>query len=254
MPDRSLRYLAELTSATSLEALWAMHVAKMADYGFDRLIYGFTNFRVNRKLGDPEDFIVLSNHCPDYLERFFGERMFLHGPMIHWALENDGACSWGHIAEKLQKKTLTDQELAVLEFNQSFGVTAGYTISFKSVSQRAKGAIGLTGPAGTSQAALDAIWAEHGAALQLMNNVLHLKILTLPYENPKRALTRRQREVLEWVSDGKTVQDIATLIGRTPATVEKHLRLAREALAVETTAQAVLKASLQRQMFIVENS
>ena len=31
--------------------------------------------------------------------------------------------------------------------------------------------------------------------------------------------------------------------------VEKHLRLAREALDVETTAQAVLKASLQRQIF-----
>jgi LuxR family transcriptional regulator len=38
----------------------------------------------------------------------------------------------------------------------------------------------------------------------------------------------------------------------TPATVEKHLRLAREALAVETTAQAVLKATMQNQMFVIE--
>ncbi|MFO7771946.1 MAG: LuxR family transcriptional regulator, partial [Roseovarius gahaiensis] len=34
-------------------------------------------------------------------------------------------------------------------------------------------------------------------------------------------------------------------------TVEKHLRLARQALGVETTAQAVLKAALQNQMFVV---
>jgi LuxR family transcriptional regulator len=57
---------------------------------------------------------------------------------------------------------------------------------------------------------------------------------------------------LEWVGDGKTTQDIAVLMGLTSATVEKHLRLARESLAVETTAQAVLKASFQNQMFVLE--
>ena len=45
---------------------------------------------------------------------------------------------------------------------------------------------------------------------------------------------------------------IAILMGLTTATVEKHLRLAREALSVETTAQAVLKAALHNQMFIME--
>ena len=55
-----------------------------------------------------------------------------------------------------------------------------------------------------------------------------------------------------WVGDGKTTQDIALLMGLTPATVEKHLRLARDNLNVETTAQAVLKAALQNQMFVIE--
>ena len=44
----------------------------------------------------------------------------------------------------------------------------------------------------------------------------------------------------------------AVLMGLTPATIEKHLRLAREALSVETTAQAVLKASFQNQMFVLD--
>ena len=58
--------------------------------------------------------------------------------------------------------------------------------------------------------------------------------------------------MLEWVGDGKTTQDIAILLGLTAATVEKHLRLAREALDVETTAQAVLKAAFYNQMFVIE--
>jgi DNA-binding CsgD family transcriptional regulator len=97
------------------------------------------------------------------------------------------------------------------------------------------------------------MWEEHGEDIILMNNVVHLKILTLPYDPPNRGLTRRQREALEWVGDGKTTQDIALLMGLTPATVEKHLRLARETLSVETSAQAVLKAALQNQMYVFEN-
>jgi len=65
-------------------------------------------------------------------------------------------------------------------------------------------------------------------------------------------LTKRQREVLQWVGDGKTTQDIAILLDLTSATIEKHLRLAREALDVETTAQAVLKAAFLNQMFVIE--
>ena len=56
--------------------------------------------------------------------------------------------------------------------------------------------------------------------------------------------------------DGGGVEDAfgmgERLMGLTPATVEKHLRLAREALDVETTAQAVLKAAFYNQMFTVD--
>ena len=80
---------------------------------------------------------------------------------------------------------------------------------------------------------------------------MHLKLLTLPYSGA-RPLTRRQIEVLQWVGDGKTNDDIAILMGLTVGTVEKHLRLARDALNVETTAQAVLKASFFNQMFLLD--
>ena len=103
-----------------------------------------------------------------------------------------------------------------------------------------------------TQSEVDALWAKHGKDIQLMNEIAHLKILTLPYSTPGRNLTSRQREALEWVGDGKTMQDIALLMGLTAATVEKHLRLARESLSVETTAQAVLKAAFANQMFVLD--
>ncbi|MEM8728589.1 MAG: LuxR family transcriptional regulator [Pseudomonadota bacterium] len=245
-------YLISLTNARSLEELWSAHTQKMEDYGFDRLIYGFTRYRTETSLGDPEDFIILTNHSPDYVRGFMDEGRYFHAPMTRWALSNEGACSWRVIQNMVSAHAMSKAEMKVHDFNTRFGVTAGYTISFKSVSVRSKGAISLAARQGLTQDEVDEIWAEHGEDITLINSIAHLKILTLPYSTPTRSLTKRQREALEWVGDGKTTQDIALLMGLTSATVEKHLRLAREALSVETTAQAVLKAALHNQMFVLE--
>ena len=245
-------YLKRLLNAQEIETLWDMHTRRMADYGFDRLIYGYTRYRTATSLGDPEDFVLLTNHAPDYTDTFLGDGLFHHAPMVRWALEHDGACSWSVMQDMISSGTLSDEERKVVAFNRSHGVVAGYSISFKSMSPRSKGAIALTARADLSQADVDATWAEHGDDITVLNNITHLRILSLPYVSPGRSLTKRQREVLEWVGDGKTVQDIAILLELTPATIEKHLRLAREALCVETTAQAVLKAAFQNQMFVLD--
>ncbi|APZ54703.1 LuxR family transcriptional regulator [Salipiger abyssi] len=251
--SRDIRaYLTEMTNAAIVEELWAMHAERMAGYGFDRLLYGFTRYRTPNSLGDPNDFVLLTNHSADYTDVFVGEGLYHHAPMVRWALEHEGACSWRVLGEMMAQGNLTEAERRVIEFNLGKGVCAGYSISFRSVSSRAKGAIALTAKPGMSQEAVDAMWEEHGADIVLMNNLLHLKILTLPYVPPNQTLTKRQREALEWVGDGKTMQDIAAIMGLTQATIEKHLRLAREALNVETTAQAVAKAAFQNQMFVID--
>ena len=245
------KYLAAVTNAQSVEELWSLHCHRMALYGFDRLIYGFTRYRSGSSLGDPQDWVVLSNHDPAYLKGFIDEGMYADAPMLKWALEHDGASSWNINVQAAMRGELSDRELRVLEFNRRLGVTAGYTVSFRSLSPRSKGAMALTSPSGVTQDEVDAIWAEHGDDILVCNNVAHLKILTLPHAN-RRQLTKRQREVLEWVGDGKTAQDIALIMGLTPATVEKHLRLARIAFDVETTAQAVMKAAFSNQMFVLD--
>lgn len=243
-------YLDAVIEAQTMEQVWQIHIDAMAAYGFDRLIYGFTRFRTANSFGAPEDLLVLTNHDSSYTDRFIGDNMYFHAPMVKWASENVGACSWGWIEQS--RATLTPSERRVVEFNRAKGVTAGYSVSFNNSSRRSKGAIALTGAKGVPQAELDSMWAEKGREIVQMNNVAHLKIIDLPFTHTKRSLTKRQREALEWVGDGKTTQDIATIMGLTAATIEKHLRLAREALDVDTTAQAVLKASFQNQIFVIE--
>jgi len=244
-------YLSAATNARSDQELWKLHTERMSHFGFDRLLYGYTRYRTETSLGDPEDMVLLSNHSSEYMQTFMSEGYYQHGPMIRWALENSGPCSWRWMEDLARSDMLTDAEKTVVAFNQSMSVTAGYTVSFRSVSRRTKGAIALTAKPGMSQDEVEEIWEEHGEELTVINNIMHLKLHTLPYSGV-RPLTKRQREVLQWVGDGKTTQDIAILLELTPATVEKHLRLARETLDVDTTAQAVLKAAFYNQMFVLD--
>ena len=246
-----IQHLDEITKATTVERVWALHTAKMATYGFDRLLYGYTQFMGATSLGDPEDWFILSTQTPEYLDTFVGEGLYFSAPMLRWAVENTGACSWRMMHDRAAEETLSPSERKVLEFNISMDVVAGYTISFSSASSRSRGAIALTAACGMSQDDVDEVWARDGREIQLLNDVMHLKVQSLPHSG-ERNLTRRQREVLQWVGDGKSIQDIAYLLGLTPATVEKHLRLAREALGVDTTPQAVLKAAMHNQLFIAE--
>ena len=225
----------------------------MASYGFMRLTYCYVTEDAhvrNADLGDPRDWVLLNNLQSGYLREFIDTGSYQDGPMVRWALQNTGALSWGEMAKQLAKRQPCARLAKTMAINRKYNITAGYTISFLALSARTKGSIALMGDETTSQEELDDIWAANGHEILELNNIMHIKLLSLPHTSARR-LTKRQREVLHWISEGKTLQDAAVLMDISPATIEKHLRLAREALGVDTTAQAVLKASFQNQIFQV---
>jgi LuxR family transcriptional regulator, quorum-sensing system regulator SdiA len=244
-----LDYLDSLARAVTLEDAWDLHCRTMARFGFDRLIYGYTRFVTGESLGAFDDAVFLTNHDPLYFDRFVRDKRFLKAPMVRWARDNVGACSWGTLWADVE--TLSDDEREIIAFNRAMNVTAGYSISFSDPNPRSFGLIALAAEVGLTQDAIDSVWNLHGRKIEAMNHMLHLKVSSLPQRSSRAGLSRRQREVLEWVGDGKSNQDIATILGVSVPTVEKHLRLAREKLGVETTAQAILKAASQNQIYVI---
>ena len=91
--------LLEITKATAIEDVWSIYTGLMAGYGFDRIIYGRTRFRNGTNLGDPEEFLVLSNHDPEYIEYFIDEERYLDSPMFRWSYDNVGCASWSAVAK-----------------------------------------------------------------------------------------------------------------------------------------------------------
>ena len=239
-----LAYLARLLEARSVEQAWALHTEQMARHGFDRVIYSFASLP-----GDVDvlaDTLILSNHPRSFLDPFLAEGWWRQPLFLTHADKTGMAAVPWRVTPGM---AVSLHNLRALAFRASHGVVAGYTLSFRAVTPQGRAGTGLCARAGLDQDAVDRIWARHGPTVKLMNTAFHLRVTALPIRLPGRRLTRRQREVLAWMGDGKSVRDVAVLTGLRPGTVEKHLALARAALGVQTTAQAVLKAAMLNQLF-----
>lgn len=247
-PVGVLEDIESLIGAETLDAAWDCHVTAMARYGFDRLIYGMSHGASGTELGRLDDMLILSNHSAAYLDRFLGGGLFRDAPMLDWARTNVGVALWS--AFPTAGGTASLRERRVLAFNRSKGVVAGATISFGATAPAGRALMSLAARPGLGQSEVDRTWQRDGREIALLNRVAHLTFAALPRARHARKLTPRQREVLRLAGRGLTAAETAAALGVRPVTVEKHLRLARESLGARTTAQAVLKAAIQSQIYL----
>ncbi len=249
-PSSGFTHIDNVLKCTSIQGVWALHIAKMKEFGFDSLLYGSTRFRTDDLFGDLQDSLILTNRSADFFDAYVTSGLFKHAPTASWASSGAGTYSWRDIWDRFNNGELSEKERMAQEINIKFGILYGYSISFSGVDVRSKCLIGLCARNGLSQDNVDALWQKNGHEIVTFNNVMHLKLSNLPHTGQRRSLTTRQRQVLEMIADGKTTREIAVLLDLKPVTVEKHLKLAREVFGVETTAQAVQKAALLNLLFL----
>jgi len=241
--------LARLAESKTVPEVWEQATTYFSALGFQRCNYGFTRFHGPRTAGDPDDALFLTTCDAAYAQSYFNNGFYARTPAFRWAQANTGACTWTWVRDAYQAGKLSPEEAETVRKNAGMGIVAGITVSFPETSARARGALGLIADPGRTAEEVDAQFSGKSNELLAVAHMMHLRIIQLPLPGHRRALTDRQREALEWVADGKTTQDVALLMGVSAAMVEKHLRLARESLVVDTTTQAVAKAALMNLIF-----
>lgn len=249
-PDDIVSYLDAILRAADIETVWALLRSFIESYGFNGIIYGYSPNSRGAIPGSREDFLLLSTLDRGFMTTLVDNGYYRESITVNWALNNPGVASWSMTSEDAQMDGFVSSNEA-LNFFATFGMQAGCTIGFPTASTRGRAVMALIAAPGLTQADVDAGLVHFSDALFVVATVAHRAMIALPYLGSKRALTPRQREVLEWVAEGKTVADIARILDLAQPTIEKHLRLARETLGVETTAHAVIKAAFLNQMFIL---
>ncbi|MEM1064579.1 MAG: LuxR family transcriptional regulator [Pseudomonadota bacterium] len=242
-------YIEKLLAADTVDEVWDQHLARMGTYGFDRVLYGLSFELGETPRGGFDDLYLLTNLPRQFTASFIGDGLYRDTPLARWAARETGALAWPQAMPPGPGEGRRGRALA--DLMRRHGLSAGYAISFGVTPPCGRSLGLLIARRGLSQSEVDAVWQEHGRVITLMNRAAHLKIAALPRAGAHR-LTPRQREVLQLVGSGHTMPEIARRLKLQVVTVEKHLRLARELLGAETSAEAVLKAAVTHHIYVPE--
>lgn len=245
VPESGYDFITRAAQLHDVVDLWQLLCPQMESYGFDRLLYGVSRLQANGP-ADPNGWTVIGSLDDSYRRRLFEDGLLRGARMANWILSHSGTLLWSRYDDLPPGDPAV--ELRLTELRRLHDIRAGAIVSFPQMPCGTRGALSLTARPDLEQAYVDQLWADIGDEIEAQLQYFHLRFLSLPF-GPYR-LTERQRQVLELVAQGHTAQDMAERLDLTAATIDKHLRLARENLGVVTTAQAVLKASLFNQIFI----
>lgn len=245
------RHLTAVMLAKDQSEIWTLTCDFFRALGFAHALYGYSPDSYGVRLGAPEDYLVMSTLSPDVSATLVDQGFFRQSLTFHWALENTGVASWSMSQEDCGVGDDFVLNPAAEEFFTRNNLLIGCTIGFPKKRSRGNAVMALVGPPDKTQEDIDALLEVARDAIFVAAACAHRCLSVLPYPTPRGHLTGRQREVLEWVAEGKTSADIATIMGISAPTVDKHLRLARDTLGVDTTAQALIKAAFLNQVFLI---
>lgn len=245
-----------LLAARSADDVWDQFVTVMAQRGYPHVFYSLRRFADMSRLWLASDLELRGNFPDGFTADIVGEGILPNTPWGLWSQHHRGVRSfdWAESDEANAYRHPTGMKL--LKVLREHDLAAGHVVSLFGVSARVSGTVALATGAGTGQAHADQLWEESGRSVRALCEVMHLRVCALPQTIGPGVLTPRQRQVVEWAAYGKTVAEIAEILGVEATTIEKHLRLAREALGAGTTAQAILQAHQRNLIFVhdqVEN-
>jgi LuxR family transcriptional activator of conjugal transfer of Ti plasmids len=188
---------------------------------------------------------LMSSYPKSWTDRYFNLGYQQIDPVVRRARDELTLFSW---AGDAPKATGTREQLRFFDEAMTFGIKSGVTVPIRGGFGRIAA---FTMSTDESNVPVARLVDDCRDVLQLVGLYFHtlvearIRVERKPQE-VEGTLSQRERQCLAWVARGKTVVDIAVLIGIAPRTVVYHLENARQKLNASTIAQCVAEALRRR--------
>jgi LuxR family transcriptional activator of conjugal transfer of Ti plasmids len=188
---------------------------------------------------------LISSYPKSWTSHYFREGYHNIDPVLQEPRNTSRVFLWdgreARSAKSSKERRLFDDAL-------SFKIRTGLTVRIPS-SQNQFAAFTLA--ADERSLGLDRFIETSKDMLEMVGHTFHAHVSAarigraVPVGQQECMLTQRERQCLGWISDGKTMQDVAELLGIKPRGVKFHLDNARQNLAASTLPHAVALALRQ---------
>ncbi len=189
--------------------------------------------------GDPS---VITSYPKNWTEHYFDEQYQEVDPLLHQSRALRPAFLWDGRAEP--RTTRSAKERRFIDHALSLKVRTGLTVPISAGYGRFAA---FTLAVDDRSAALDRLIENSREQLQIMGFAYHAHLKAriadaLIRDGGSPFLSLRERQCLGWASSGKTMQEMAAILGVTPRVVKFHHDNGRKKLGASTLAHAVALA------------
>ena len=234
--DRLLKaYLDSIQSAGNVDQLRDALTAVAASLGLHSVAY--------LALSKADKPLLISNYNPDWTMHYVAQGYHLFDPVIRKSLRYPMPFGWG--PDFVSPNSLPAIRRFFYEA-ADFGIRYGHT--FPSGQWRSCQAA-MTFATDRRRREYQSCIRRHAAALQLISLIFHAEVQNMcdPSTSVEGvSLSRRQLQCLEWAARGKTVEEVAHLLGIKRPTAKYHLDRAKAKLGVKTNLQAGIEFKKNR--------
>lgn len=226
-------FVSKANSCKTPEELYRLFTDAMMRFGFDKSIYSFLTH--HHSVGYDAGHGLAHNYPEDWQKYYVEKKYFQIDPVPKNAFKTLRAFSW----DKMTKSAiLTAEELRVMNEAEEAQLRSGVGIPLYGINNEIAG-FGLANTDGKVEITDDLL-----NLLQAYAHQFHINYLKLIKKDDREVikLTEREKEVLLWFAEGKSLGEIGTILGISDETVRSYRKTIYEKLGANQRTLAVLKA------------
>lgn len=221
--------------ASSQEEVFALFQKALRRLGYDSVVYSLLTDHpsIGRKAGHG----VMGNYPKDWMDYYMAKGYFAKDPIPKHAFTTAAAYTWEHVVET---GSIGSRQKRLMHEAQEAKLLSGAAVAIYGPNFEVAG-VGLASSAGGVKPSPDIL-----SVIRALSHQFHFAYsqFDLPRALPAGQiyLTPREREVLSFSAEGKSIPAIATILSISGNTVNFHLKNVYAKLDVSTRQTAVVKA------------
>ncbi len=228
-------FIIQSNGASSREEVFALFQEALKGLGYDSVVYSLLTDHpsIGRKAGHG----VMGNYPADWMDYYMAREYFAKDPIPKHAFTTAAAYTWEHVVETC---AISSRQKRLMLEAQEAKLLSGAAVAIYGPNFEVAG-VGIASSTGEVKPSPDTL-----SVLRALSHQFHFAYsqFDLPRVLPARQvyLTRREREVLSYSAEGKSIAAIAAILSIAWDTVNFHLKNIYAKLDVSTRQTAVVKA------------
>jgi DNA-binding CsgD family transcriptional regulator len=229
------QFIERTNKAASQEEVFTLYRQALRDLGYDSVVYSLLTDHpsIGKKAGHG----ITGNYPADWMDYYLRKGYFHQDPIPRHAFTTSAAYTWDHVVETCQ---ISARQKRVMNEAQEARLRSGAAVALYGPNFEVAG-VGIASTVGGVNPNKDTLSIIRALSYQFHIAYSQFDLVSALYEGPVH-LTRREREVLSYCAEGKSISVTGAILSISFDAVNFHLKNIYRKLNVSTRQTAVVKA------------